>query len=221
MEVKLISKPDMGAVSLCEHAAAMCTQSDQPARALRGALRSGHDSVAEHAVFTFEIHGVSRVLLAQLTRHRIASFSVLSQRYVNQQDQEVIIPDSIKQNGEMLDLYVSQVSRLRWIYDAMVEAGIPKEDARYILPQGTTTDLIMTMNARELAHFFSLRCCNRAQWEIREMADKMLSILSAEFPELFGSAGPGCVRNACPEKRPCGHPRKVDEWRTQKCESMP
>lgn len=200
-------------LALCEEAAAMCTQSDKPAQALRGAIRSGHESVLEHASFTFRIEGISRITLAQLTRHRIASFSVLSQRYVNQQDQEVIIPESIKQNGEMLNLYVSQVSRLRWIYDAMVEAGIQKEDARYILPQGTTTDLLMTMNARELGHFFSLRCCNRAQWEIREMADQMLRILVAQWPELFGQCGPGCIRGHCPEKRPCGHPRSAEDWR--------
>lgn len=221
MEVKLISQPDMGAVSLCEHAAAMCTQSDQPARALRGALRSGHDSVAEHAVFTFEIRGVSRVLLAQLTRHRIASFSVMSQRYVNQSGQGCIMPPSINANDDARELYQDAVGCIGRIYNKLIELGMPQEDARYILASGTTTDLIMTMNARELAHFFSLRCCNRAQWEIREMADKMLTILSAEFPELFGSAGPGCVRNACPEKRPCGHPRRADEWRQSNCESMP
>ena len=212
MKVELIAHTT-DPLALCEEAAAMCTQSDKPAQALRGAIRSGHESVLEHASFTFRIEGISRITLAQLTRHRIASFSVLSQRYVNQQDQEVIIPESIKQNGEMLDLYVSQVSRRRWIYDAMVEAGIPKEDARYILPQGTTTDLIMTMNARELGHFFSLRCCNRAQWEIREMADQMLRILVAQWPELFGQCGPGCIRGHCPEKRPCGHPRSAEDWR--------
>ena len=212
MKVELIAHTT-DPLALCEEAAAMCTQSDKPAQALRGAIRSGHESVLEHASFTFSIEGISRITLAQLTRHRIASFSVLSQRYVNQQDQEVIIPESIKQNEEMLDLYVSQVSRLRWIYDAMVEAGIPKEDARYILPQGTTTDLIMTMNARELGHFFSLRCCNRAQWEIREMADQMLRILVAQWPELFGQCGPGCIRGNCPEKRPCGHPRSAEDWR--------
>lgn len=212
MKVELIAHTT-DPLALCEEAAAMCTQSDKPAQALRGAIRSGHESVLEHASFTFRIEGISRITLAQLTRHRIASFSVLSQRYVDQKDQEIIIPESIKQNGEMLDLYVSHVSQLRWIYDAMVEAGIPKEDARYVLPQGTTTDLIMTMNARELGHFFSLRCCNRAQWEIREMADQMLRILVAQWPELFGQCGPGCIRGHCPEKRPCGHPRSAEDWR--------
>lgn len=212
MKVELIAHTT-DPLALCEEAAAMCTQSDKPAQALRGAIRSGHESVLEHASFTFRITGISRITLAQLTRHRIASFSVLSQRYVDQKDQEIIVPESIKQNGEMLDLYVSHVSRLRRIYDSMVEAGIPKEDARYVLPQGTTTDLIMTMNARELGHFFSLRCCNRAQWEIREMADQMLRILVSKWPELFGQCGPGCIRGHCPEKRPCGHPRSAEDWR--------
>ncbi len=212
MEVKLISSPDMGAVSLCEHAAAMCTQSDKPARALRGALRSGHDSVIEHATFTFEIIGVSRVLLAQLTRHRIASFSVLSQRYCNQSDRGCVMPGTIR-GSKHASNFTQAVTTLGNLYQSMIEAGIPEEDARYILPQGTTTDLIMSMNARELGHFFSLRCCNRAQWEIRELADEMLRIMVAHYPELFGEAGPACIRGVCHEQRPCGHPRTKDDWR--------
>lgn len=210
MEIKLISAPDMGAVEVCEHAAAMSTQTGKPAQALRSAMRSGHDSVLEHASFTFEIRGVSRVLLAQLTRHRIASFTVLSQRYVNQQDQGCIIPASIVKS-EYADLYAATVRTVHGIYREMIEAGIPKEDARYILPEGTTTDLIMTMNARELGHFFKLRCCNRAQWEIRELADAMLRICRRQYPELFGSAGPACLRGECHEAKPCGHPRKQEE----------
>lgn len=200
-------------LALCEEAAAMCTQSDKPAQALRGAIRSGHESVLEHASFTFRIEGISRITLAQLTRHRIASFSVLSQRYVGQSQQGCVIPSSIASDKLRSEDYKKLVEVMGKIYDAMLEVGIPKEDARYILPQGTTTNLIMTMNARELGHFFSLRCCNRAQWEIREMADQMLRILVAQWPELFGQCGPGCVRGHCPEKRPCGHPRNVEDWR--------
>ena len=213
MDVKLISKPDMNAVSLCGHAAAMCTQTDKPAQALRAAMRSGHDSVLEHASFTFEIHGVSRVLLAQLTRHRIASFTVLSQRYVDQSSREYVTPATIQNNDDLRDVYAETISSLDKIYEQFIRRGVPKEDARYLLPQAITTDLIMTMNARELGHFFSLRCCNRAQDEIRLLADEMLKILVKEFPELFKNAGPGCVRGACPEARPCGHPRKAEEWR--------
>lgn len=213
MDVKLISKPDMNAVSLCEHAAAMCTQTDKPAQALRAAMRSGHDSVLEHASFTFEIRGVSRVLLAQLTRHRIASFTVLSQRYVDQSNREYVMPTTIQNNDDLRDMYAEAISSLDKIYEAFIRRGIPKEDARYLLPQAITTDLILTMNARELGHFFSLRCCNRAQAEIRLLADEMLKLLVKEFPELFKNAGPGCIRGACPEARPCGRPRKAEEWR--------
>lgn len=213
MEVTLISSSSMNPTSLCEVAAAMCTQSDKPAQALRAAMRSGHDSVLEHASFTFEIKGVSRVLLAQLTRHRIASFTVLSQRYVDQGNREYVMPDSIQDNELTSSLFADVVSQLDEIYEKLIRAGIPKEDARYILPQCITTDLIMTMNARELGHFFSLRCCNRAQTEIRLLADKMLQIVVKEHPELFKNAGPGCVRGHCPEAKPCGHPRNPEEWR--------
>lgn len=213
MEVTLISSSSMNPTTLCEVAAAMCAQSDRPAQALRAAMRSGHDSVLEHASFTFEIKGVSRVLLAQLTRHRIASFTVLSQRYVDQHDRTYVMPETIRDNELTSSLFADVVSQLDDIYEKLIRAGIPKEDARYILPQCITTDLVMTMNARELGHFFSLRCCNRAQTEIRLLADKMLQIVVKDHPELFKSAGPGCVRGHCPEAKPCGHPRNPEEWR--------
>lgn len=93
----------------------------------------------------------------------------------------------------------------------MINAGVPAEDARYILPQGITTKLYMTMNARELRHFFSLRCCTRAQWEIRALADEMLRLCKEVAPALFEDAGPGCVRGKCPEgEKSCGHPRRID-----------
>ena len=98
------------------------------------------------------------------------------------------------------------------LYQQMVDAGIPCEDARYITPQAVPTELIMTMNARELLHFFSLRTCNRAQREIRILADEMLSMCRKLAPEIFRNAGPGCVTGTCPEKKPCGHPRERAEW---------
>jgi len=211
MKVTLINAPSMGAVEVCEEAAVMSTQSGKPMQALRAVIRSGHDSVLEHASFTFKIEGVSRVLLAQLTRHRIASFTVLSQRYVNQEDQSCIVPATIRNNAEVYAVYEALIQRIGRFYHAMIESGIPKEDARYILPEGTTTDLIMSMNARELGHFFRLRCCNRAQQEIRDLADAMLRILRRQYPELFGQAGPACLRGECHEAKPCGHPRKQEE----------
>ncbi len=98
------------------------------------------------------------------------------------------------------------------LYQRMIEEGIPAEDARFVTPQAVPTTLILTMNVRELRHFFSLRCCNRAQWEIRNLADEMLRLCKQEAPMLFENAGPGCVSGTCPEKRPCGKPRQAEDW---------
>lgn len=206
MTVELIGhtvNPD----GLCGIAAAECTGGKAHAeKALYMAIRSGHDSVAEHATFTFHINGVSRALLAQLTRHRIASYSVRSQRYCNESYSDKIIPETIAKS-EYADRYARALMEIDALYKDMVNDGIPLEDARYILPNAETTSLIMTMNARELAHFFSLRCCNRAQWEIRQLADKMLAQCKEVAPALFAQAGPPCIRHACQEQKPCGNPR--------------
>ena len=215
MEVLILSTPTAGALSICESAAAMCTNSRKPAQALRNAMESEHNSVLEHAVYTFEIHDISRVALAQLTRHRIASFSVQSQRYINQAYQDVVIPPSIQADEKCKEAYEKAAEQAMLLYKQLIDAGIDKEDARYILPQGIMTSLQMTMNARELGLFFSLRCCNRAQWEIRELADKMLALCREDCPEIFGKAGPSCRREGCHEKRPCGHPRTEETlWET-------
>jgi thymidylate synthase (FAD) len=196
---------------LCGAAAAVCTDSQNGESALRHAMESGHTSVLEHAVFTFKVEGLSRAALAQLTRHRLASFDVQSQRYVRLEDPELVIPDSIKDS-----LFAAEAeSTMRYVmnlYQRMVETGIPYEDARYVTPQAVPTTLIMTMNARELLHFFSLRCCNRAQWEIRQLADEMLKLCKEVSPVLFEKAGPGCVTSICPEKKSCGHPRAREDW---------
>lgn len=210
MNVSLLSRT-LAPGATCSAAAAICTNAKDAQKALRGALASGHESVIEHASFTFEIRGVSRVLLAQLTRHRIASFSVMSQRYVRLTGAEVVMPETIKEKfwGENFKrLVMGSLS----LYQMMVDGGVPEEDARYIVPQGIKTDLIMTMNARELRHFFALRCCNRAQWEIRQLADEMLALCKEAAPDLFDKAGPGCVRGHCPEgRRSCGHPRTKED----------
>lgn len=193
---------------LCGEAAAICTGYEgDPLKALHGALESGHESVAEHACFTFRIEGVSRVLLAQLTRHRLASFSVQSQRYFGI-PHNAVVPLSVREApNHVFRRFVNAIENSHRAYDWLVDNGIPDEDARMVAPEGETTKLIMTMNARELRHFFSLRCCNRAQWEIRELARRMLAECRVVAPELFRDAGPGCVRGACPEgKRSCGKP---------------
>lgn len=199
----------MGGEEIAGMAAAQCTNSSSPKKALMHSMQSGHDSVLEHATYSFLIEGVSRVLLAQLTRHRIASFSVKSQRYVDMGDEGFIMPKSISRNDAMRTRYLDLLIETKALYKDMLTEGIPKEDARYILPECTTTDLIVSMNARELKHFFSLRCCNRAQWEIRELADRMLELCRIAAPELFRVAGPSCVTDGvCYETKSCGNPRK-------------
>lgn len=178
----------------------------------------GHYSPFEHASFTFAIEGVSRALLAQITRHRIASFSVRSQRYVSEGDFNYIVPPAISALGSEAEAeYERQMATMLDWYRGWQEklggAGeSANEDARFVLPNAAATRLVMTMNARELMHFFSLRCCNRAQWEIREMAWQMLALCKQAAPALFEHAGPACVSGACPEgKNTCGKAAEVRE----------
>lgn len=163
-------------------------------------LPEAHQSPFEHISFTFGIEGVSRAMLAQITRHRIASFSVQSQRYVDMSDGfGYVIPESIEQNPEARDVFDAFMRGIDTLYTYLRSCGIPAEDARFILPNACHTQMIVTMNARELMHFFSLRCCKRAQWEIRAVADEMLRLCKEVAPEIFAKAGPGCVRGHCPE----------------------
>ncbi len=180
-------------------------------------MDSGHLSVLEHASFTFAVEGVSRVLLAQLTRHRIASFSVQSQRYVSMGNGfDYIVPPAIAALGREAEAtYHDQMRQMhQWYTDWQSALGGAKEssneDARFVLPGACATRLIVTMNARELLHFFALRCCNRAQWEIRAMAREMLKLAYHKAPALFEQAGPGCISGACPEgKMSCGKKAQV------------
>ena len=173
----------------------------------------GHLSPIEHASFSFGIEGVSRALLAQITRHRIASFSVQSQRYVNQSAKKgefsYVVPPSIEALGkEAVQRFEEQMKTMQTWYDEWVEAlgnagEKSNEDARFVLPNACETKMIVTMNARELQHFFALRCCNRAQWEIRELAWQMLALVMQKAPELFKGAGPACINGACSEGKMC------------------
>ena len=171
-------------------------------------LAGGHLSTLEHASYTFAIDGVSRALTHQLVRHRLASFNQQSQRYVKFADGlETIKPASIAENEEANRLFDEMIEKTVEAYQAFLDAGIPAEDARYILPNAAETKIVVTMNIRELLHFFSLRCCNRAQWEIRDLAWRMLELVRPTAPYIFADAGPGCVRGACPEgKMTCGNP---------------
>lgn len=205
MKVTMIGKPSSEA---CELAARMCYGAKDGMKALLHAIDSGHDSLLEHEKFTFHVEDVSRVLLAQLTRHRIASYSVRSQRYCGA-TLDYVIPRTIYEDDELMaDLY-RVLNASEAFYVKAINKGVPAEDARYFTYQAGITELVMTMNIRELRHFLSLRCCRRAQWEIRELADEVLRQAREVLPEFFKDAGPGCVRGACPEgKKRCGEPRK-------------
>ena len=177
--------------------------------------KMGHESPTEHVSFTFAIEGVSRSLLAQITRHRIASYSVQSQRYVSMNSMEAVVPPVIQEDSELkadydtfmaecLSVYDGFVKRLteKYVANGMDEKSAKKlaqEDARFVLPNACDTKLIVTMNARSLQNFFHHRCCNRAQWEIRDLADEMLRLVYPIAPSLFKMSGPGCVSGACPE----------------------
>ncbi len=197
----------------------------------------GHESPIEHASFTFGIEGVSRALLAQITRHRIASFSVQSQRYVRKSGFEYIVPPEIAAIPEAKEEYLRAMEAASNHYDKLseilladhtkrlVEQGLTAEaaqkkaeklaieDARFVLPNACDTRMIVTMNARSLHNFFAHRCCNRAQWEIQAVADEMLRLVTAVAPNLFASAGPSCANGPCPEgKMTCG---KITEVRAK------
>lgn len=188
-------------------------------------MEFGHLSPIEHASFTFGIEGVSRSLLAQITRHRIASFSVKSQRYVSEagaaKEEAVfgyIIPPRIEALGtEAVQTFENQMRQIQRWYDDWVEklgnsGESANEDARFVLPNAAETKMLVTMNARELLHFFSLRCCNRAQWEIRALATEMLHLVKQAAPVIFKEAGPGCLKGPCPEgKMSCGKSHEVRE----------
>lgn len=175
---------------------------------IRFLIDSGHHSAIEHASFTFAIEGISRACSHQLVRHRLASFNQQSQRYVSNKEPSFIVPPSIKQDAALARRFKADCLDAFKAYRLMLDSGVAAEDARYLLPNATETKIVVTMNARELLHFFSLRCCNRAQWEIRELADKMLGLVKKEAPEIFATAGSGCVRGPCPEgKMTCGKPR--------------
>ncbi|HKJ04666.1 MAG TPA: FAD-dependent thymidylate synthase [Geopsychrobacteraceae bacterium] len=170
-------------------------------------LSLGHHSVMEHVSFSFGIEGISRACSHQLVRHRIASYSQQSQRYVSHKKRfSAVTPESVVVQPELNKRYQGLLEEIHRFYGEMLDADIPAEDARFILPNAATTKIVMTMNGRELRHFFALRCCRRAQWEIQEMARRMLVLIKPIAPILFAKAGPGCVSGPCPEgKMTCGH----------------
>lgn len=171
-------------------------------------MKSGHFSTLEHVSYTFAVDGVSRALTHQLVRHRLASFNQQSQRYVKFSDGvETVKPHTVEENEEASRVFDEAIKAVIEGYQKLLDMGIPAEDARYLLPNAAETKIVITMNIRELLHFFSLRCCNRAQWEIREMAHKMLELVRPTASYIFMDAGAPCIRGNCPEgKMTCGNP---------------
>jgi len=205
LKVKLL-RYTKDAELLCGAAALTSTRSGSPSeilektdtetakRIIKRVAGYGHVSVVEHASFTFSIEGVSRAMTHQLVRHRIASYTQQSQRYVTYDTLEkYVTPPSIVDNTEAKKTFEETLEKTSDAYQKLLRLGIPKEDARFVLPNAAKTNIIVTMNARELRHFFNLRCCTRAQWEIRDVATEMLKQAKRTAPALFDNAGPTCV----------------------------
>ena len=157
-------------------------------------INNGHESVLEHASFTFYMSGISRVCSHQLVRHRIASYSQQSQRF-NAADVSIVCPSSIAEKEDALEKFNLACAYIKDVYETLLSIGIPIEDARFVLPEGTMTSLFVTMNARELRHFFKLRLSKHAQWEIRELAKSMLDIVYAIAPSLFEDIYEDVIQN--------------------------
>lgn len=172
-------------------------------------LAYGHESCVEHSNLTFLITKASRVMINQLERHRIASYSQMSDRYVSRAGDTspmymFTLPDTIANNPEALTIYRNRLELAMTGYTELMELGIPQEDARCLYPMGIHSSVIMSMNLRSLYGFFNLRCCYRAQAEIRVVAAQMLECCKQVLPGLFQTAGPKCLKlNRCPEKEPC------------------
>jgi len=194
---------------------------DDVRRLVRGLVRSGHMSALEHAVFTFAVDGISRACSHQLVRHRVASYSQQSQRYVRfGSEGGFVMPPRIASSPEARAVFVEAMDNARRSYERLVELGLAEgrgnesvfEDARFVLPNAAETKIVVSMNARELRHFFSLRCCRRAQWEINRLAWVMRFLASSVAPLLFEGTGPGCMTGGCPEgKMSCGTPYTEEE----------
>ena len=178
----------------------------------------GHLSPTEHASFTFAVEGISRACSHQLVRHRLASYSQQSQRYVNEAGFDYIMPPSVGEDEDLKILFKETMEKLQRSYESiaekLAEKGYSKEaareDARFVLPNAVETKIMITMNARELLHFFTQRLCNRAQWEIRSLALAMLRLVRPLAPSIFRLAGPPCLSGKCPEgPRSCGKAKEV------------
>ena len=207
---------------------------EEVAKFVEHLVSMGHESPIEHVTFTFGIEGISRSCSHQIVRHRIASFSQQSQRYVKIDQFEYIIPPEIEKNEKAKEIFIQSMNKCQEDYDKLVEILFEKhyqdlldkglnekkaksqaekmsiEDARYVFPNACETKMVFTINARSLYNFFHHRCCERAQWEIRELATEMLKLVREVAPILFNNVGPNCLNGACPEgKMTCGKIQEV------------
>lgn len=203
-----------------EEAASNCYDSEPSSdgKILNHCVKSGHTSVTEFCTFTFHIEGVSRALLAQLTRHRHAGYAVRSQRYCSEDGFKYITPPSVKKDPALKEYYDEMMATIQHFYYQLQSQGIPNEDARFVLPNACETKLEVTMNLRALMNFMNERLCTCAQWEIRQLAQEMKRLIVEQVPLLDKYLVPKCEKNgkefgACNEskKRSCGkHPRLVE-----------
>ncbi len=178
-----------GPEGLLEFAGRSCYRSvprGQPGKFLQARIREGHESIIEHTSVTFEITGISRACSHQLVRHRIASYSQESQRYVDMMAPEFVVPPSVDESSQARAIWDEFMDGATSTYHRLRELGVRKEDARFVLPNATATRIIVTMNLRTLRHFFTVRCHKAAQWEIRALALEMLRQIYAYAPSVFG-----------------------------------
>jgi thymidylate synthase (FAD) len=238
MKVELISYSNLGE-KVCGIASKTCVSEDIPnvdddvTKSLKSAMASGHSAVLEHWTATFSIEGVSRALTHQLVRHRTGiAYSQQSQRYVKMDDFEYVMPESIKTSKEKIyvgmeldcfecltpnyeivhEAYEELMCKIRETYENLIRVGIPEEDARYILPNATCTNIVVSVNARELRHIAGLRMCARAQWEIRELVTKMVELAKEVAPTIFDGVGARCEQlGYCKEQRGCGKYPSLDK----------
>jgi len=194
MQVELIAvtrylRGDGTPEELLEHAGRVCYRSEghgARGKFLRARIREGHESIVEHASATFEVSAISRAASHQLVRHRIASYSQESQRYVDMSDPEWALPPAVAENPEARTIWERFASEVEAAYRALRELGVRKEDARFVLPNATATRIVVTMNFRELLHLFRLRISPAAQWEIRDVCVRMLELVYPLAPSIFG-----------------------------------
>ena len=195
---------------LAKQAASICVDKlDNPSdKGFEKAIKSGHYSILEHLPLTFLIEDISRACSHQLVRHRIASYSQMSQRYAKVETNEewYIEPETVKSSLNILNKYRNLMDDIANLYNEMCSKGIPNEDARMILPNACSTSIMVSMNARSLVEQCSKRLCNRAQWEIRKLYTQMVELIKDIYPSVYNMCVPPCKKDGCKEIKPCGNP---------------